>query len=137
MDCKDLCERYQFLLAENKILNAENDELKNRLDLIEQQGVDLNQPPEGSQPLDAVSPNHPEQNPSSILRSDADPSEKIQLFMSLFRGRGDVYAKRWQNRGGRSGYTPVCLNKWKPGQCRKPVVKCSDCSHKSYAVLDE
>ena len=25
--------------------------------------------------------------------------EQIQLFMSLFRGRNDVYAKRWERDG--------------------------------------
>ena len=40
------------------------------------------------------------------------PSEKIDLFRSLFRGREDVYALRWQNqKTGKSGYSPVCRNK--------------------------
>ena len=35
-------------------------------------------------------------------RSSAD--DKIKLFRSLFRGREDVYAKRWQNlKSGNSG----------------------------------
>ena len=55
--------------------------------------------------------------------------------MSLFKGRDDVYARRWENREGRSGYTPVCLNEWKSGICRKPAVKCSECQSKSYAAL--
>ena len=57
--------------------------------------------------------------------------------MSLFKGRDDVYAKRWQSKDGRSGYAPVCLNEWKSGLCRKPEVKCFDCPHKSYDVMDE
>ncbi|MGV8074184.1 MAG: hypothetical protein AB2L11_06485 [Syntrophobacteraceae bacterium] len=31
--------------------------------------------------------------------------------MSLFKGRDDLYAKRWENRvGTRFGYSPACLN---------------------------
>jgi hypothetical protein len=33
--------------------------------------------------------------------------EKISLFRSLFRGRDDVYAKRWQNQAGKAGYSLV------------------------------
>ncbi len=65
------------------------------------------------------------------------PAEKIRLFMSLFKGREDVYAKRWQNREGRTGYAPVCRNEWKSDLCRKPAVKCFDCRHHTYGALDE
>ncbi len=62
---------------------------------------------------------------------------KIELFMSLFKGRCDVYAKRWKNKKGLSGYSPVCLNEWTPGVCNKPRIKCSKCTQKSYSKLDE
>ena len=57
--------------------------------------------------------------------------------MFLFKGRDDLYAKRWESREGKSGYSPVCLNEWKPGLCRKPGVKCGFCAHRSFAALDE
>lgn len=38
---------------------------------------------------------------------DSSESEKIALFRSLFRGRDDVYAYRWESRDGRSGYAPA------------------------------
>jgi hypothetical protein len=56
--------------------------------------------------------------------------------MSLFKGRDDLYAKRWESKEGRSGYAPVCLNEWKHGVCGKPEVKCAFCEHRSYAALD-
>jgi len=35
-------------------------------------------------------------------------SEKLSLFMKLFRGRDDVYAKRWTNaKKDRRGYSPA------------------------------
>ena len=36
----------------------------------------------------------------------------IALFRSLFRGRDDVYARRWQSADGRSGYMPASLKDW-------------------------
>ena len=56
-------------------------------------------------------------------------AEKTRLFRSLFRGREDVYPRRWENlKTGRSGYSPACRNEWAPEICRKPKVKCGDCS---------
>ena len=63
--------------------------------------------------------------------------DKIQLFMSLFRGRNDVYAQRWQNKSDQSGYSPVCDNLWIPGLCYKPKIKCARCQNKKYAPLTE
>jgi hypothetical protein len=41
---------------------------------------------------------------------------KIALFRSLFRGREDVYARRFESRKtGRSGYAPACANEWVRG----------------------
>lgn len=65
----------------------------------------------------------------SITRSSGI-FEKIQLFMSLFSGREDVYAKRWVNHHtGRSGYSPACRNEWVSGICRKPCSKCPSASY--------
>ena len=38
---------------------------------------------------------------------------RIALFRSLFRGREDVYARRWDNDDGRHGYMPAALKDWK------------------------
>lgn len=55
---------------------------------------------------------------------------KIALFRRLFRGREDVYPKRWESAKGASGYSPACGNEWKPGICHKPRVKCGDCDQR-------
>ncbi len=39
--------------------------------------------------------------------------KRIGLFRSLFRGREDVYARRWENPDGRCGYSPAALKDWK------------------------
>lgn len=67
----------------------------------------------------------------------SSPKDKIALFRSLFFGRQDVYALRWERSGGNSGYQPVCLNLWKEGICEKPRGTCSKCSSKLYAHLTD
>jgi len=49
------------------------------------------------------------------------PTEvKIALFRSLFRGREDVYPRRFENREtGKAGYSPACGNGWVQGICEK------------------
>ena len=37
---------------------------------------------------------------------------RIALFRTLFRGREDVYARRWENDDGRHGYMPVVVKDW-------------------------
>lgn len=75
----------------------------------------------------------------SALTNHSTPEEKIALFRSLFRGREDVYPRRFENRKtGKSGYSPACANEWARGVCEKPRIKCSDCPHQHFfAVTDE
>ena len=64
--------------------------------------------------------------------------EKITLFRSLFRGREDVYPRRWENaRTGRVGYAPVCANEWKPKLCGKPALKCGACPNQSFVPVSD
>jgi hypothetical protein len=67
------------------------------------------------------------------------PQTKIVLFRNLFRGREDVYPRRFESRKtGRTGYQPVCANEWVQGICEKPRIKCSDCLRQRFlAVTDE
>jgi hypothetical protein len=51
--------------------------------------------------------------------------DKIRLFRSLFRGREDVYPRRFESRKtGKSGYAPACANEWVKGICEKPRINC-------------
>jgi len=66
--------------------------------------------------------------------SSAD--EKVALFASLFRGRMDVYARRWENqRFGRSGFQPACANEWAAGICDKRRNKCGSCPNREFLPL--
>lgn len=65
-------------------------------------------------------------------------SAKIALFRSLFRGREEVYPKRFESaKTGKAGYSPVCGNEWVRGVCEKPRIKCSDCSHQHWLPVTD
>jgi superfamily II DNA or RNA helicase len=64
--------------------------------------------------------------------------DRIKLFVSLFRGRSDVFPKRWDNaKTGRSGYSPACKNEWARGASDKPRVPCSACTHQAWLPVAE
>jgi len=62
---------------------------------------------------------------------------RVELFASLFRGRNDVFATRWESARtpGRSGWAPRCANEWQPGTCFKPKVKCAECTNRRFVPL--
>ncbi|WP_395745619.1 TOTE conflict system archaeo-eukaryotic primase domain-containing protein [Prosthecobacter sp.] len=65
-------------------------------------------------------------------------SVKIELFRSLFRGRTEVYPRRFESRKtGKSGYQPVCGNEWVRGVCEKPRIKCSECPHQRWLPVTD
>ena len=64
---------------------------------------------------------------------------KIALFRALFRGRDDVYPRRFEShKTGKSGYQPACANEWTRGVCEKPKVKCAACPNRRFlSVTDD
>ncbi len=78
---------------------------------------------------------HDENAPVSRQSSE---SEKIYLFRMLFKGREDVYPRRFESRRtGKSGYQPACRNEWLKGICKKPKVKCSECENREFLPLTD
>ena len=64
--------------------------------------------------------------------------QKVALFMELFRGRTDIYAKRWANtRKGTNGYSPSCANEWVRGVCDKSRVRCGKCPNQAFVPVTE
>jgi len=60
------------------------------------------------------------QDSGQAASSLSTPEEKIALFRSLFRGRDDVYAIRWEGKGGRSGYSPAGVMDWRAIHAASP-----------------
>src|SRR2546428_8025006 len=75
-------------------------------------------------------------NPTVTNNSPA--AAKIKLFRSLFRGREDVYPRRFQSRKtGKAGYAPACANEWIRGVCEKPRIKCKDCPNRRFLQITD
>lgn len=54
----------------------------------------------------------------------------------MFRGREDVYAKRYYSfKTGKSGYVPACKNEWEPDLCDKKAHRCPDCPNRAFVHL--
>jgi superfamily II DNA or RNA helicase len=65
-------------------------------------------------------------------------AEKIALFRRLFRGREEVFPRRWENpKTGKTGYAPVCRNEWVRGVCGKPKVKCGECPNQAFVGVGD
>ncbi len=138
-----LLNKYQALLIENDRLRAEVETLKAQLAALDHPNDLAPRKVEKASPENITGiPNDAltdavRTNPNRRVNQQSRSEAKIDLFMSLFRGRTDVYAKRWQNSKGQSGYSPACLNEWKSGICNKPRIKCYECSNKSFEILND
>ena len=77
--------------------------------------------------------------PIPTITNNSPPAVKIELFRSLFRGREDVYPRRFESRKtGKAGYAPACANEWVRGVCEKPRIKCTDCPNRRFlSITDE
>jgi hypothetical protein len=72
------------------------------------------------------------------INNHSPPEIKVVLFRSLFRGREDVYAKRFESKKtGKSGYQPVCRNEWVKGICEKPRTRCGSCNQRSFEPVTD
>jgi len=84
--------------------------------------------------------------PPLIQINDASPNkEKVELFLSLFVGRKEYFAKYYFNKKTNSGaYTPVCENEWDEHYCNKRTKEhagagkslCAQCRHPDYTPFD-
>jgi hypothetical protein len=99
---EDLSEQLHRALAECARLREENARLKA---LLYSQTDQTSPAPEIVLPTSTIIT--PE-----IISANFTPEAKVALFRSLFRGREDVYALRWEGKNGRSGYSPACVREW-------------------------
>ena len=122
---EDIQEKYNHLLQQNEALRQENEELKL---LLHTHGIEYK-------------PKHVEEkvvaySPITLPSVKLSIEERVAIFHSLFKGREDVFARRWFSKTtGKSGYQPVCINEWRRGVCDKKKFKCADCPNRHFAPL--
>ena len=122
----DLLTRYNKLLRQNEVLHKENEVLKS---LLKIHGIEY----ETRMKEDM---NKPIYSLVSVPTITLSIDERIRLFQSLFKGREDVFARRWFSKTtGKSGYQPVCINEWKQGLCDKKKYRCAICPNRNFAPL--
>jgi superfamily II DNA or RNA helicase len=122
----DLLTRYNKLLRQYEVLHKENEVLKS---LLKIHGVEY----ETRMKEDM---NKLIYSLVSVPTITLSIDERLRLFQSLFKGREDVFARRWFSKTtGKSGYQPVCINEWKQGICDKKKYRCAMCPNRSFAPL--
>ena len=110
---QELLAAYNKLLKENEFLHKEVDRLQT---LLNSKDIPMTQP---------------------IMKQHLSLEEKVSVFRNLFKGREDVFARRWYNKtSGKSGYQPVCRNEWDRQLCDKRKYKCAECPNRLFKPLE-
>ena len=110
---QELLAAYNKLLMENEYLHKEVDRLQSLL---------------SSKSVPSV---------PSTIKQHLSLEEKVDVFRNLFKGREDVFARRWHSRtSGKSGYQLVCRNEWDRQLCDKKKYKCMECPNRSFKALE-
>ena len=109
---QELLAAYNKLLMENEFLHKEVDRLQA---LLNNKDIPLEQ---------------------QTIKQHLSLEEKVDVFRNLFKGREDVFARRWYSRtSGKSGYQPVCRNEWDRQLCDKKKYKCAECPNRLFKPL--
>jgi superfamily II DNA or RNA helicase len=100
-------------IAECEYLRAENARLKHRISEAHDHGPRPERPP---------SSDEERLQPTATVHVGSRPEVKVSLFKDLFRGRDDLYAVRWEGKGGKIGYSPAGEREWaqRPSSGRGP-----------------
>lgn len=124
MHPENLSEKYQQLLQENRSLQDRIAFLEAALNQAgvslsdKAAGVYLESNPKGKPlPVQVSAHSEPEEKPKPAFNKYSPPAEKIRLYMSLFKGREDVFAHKYFNKKqGKMVFGPVRSKSWE----RKP-----------------
>ena len=126
---RDPVENVSLLQKQLNTLQLENQILKNILDrsgISYMQELKHVREPEGIENFDP--------NQGARITHPIEITDKmVNIFLTYFWGRPDVYAKRSEKKNGESGYYPQCNNFWTEICPRKhgQKIKCRDCSYRS------
>ncbi len=128
---RDLDEINRLLIeAERELakLNTRRAELRKQITELQQEKASILHIQE--------TPSQPTGLPSVTNQSSQEA--KIAIFRGLFRGREDVYPKRFESlKTGKTGYQPVCRNEWVAGICEKPKIRCFNCMHREFLPITD
>jgi len=72
---------------------------------------------------------------SAKISTPFSKEQKVELFRSLFRGREDVYAVRWETSKGATGYSPAHSHKNDGKPCRRSRKECEKLGERLYFPL--
>lgn len=124
---KAIDEKIKSAEKELAVIEAKRAELKKRIANLESRKFSL-----------AGAQVHTAQILDVKVTNESSEEEKIALFRSLFRGREDLFARRFESaKSGKSGYQPSCRNEWKHGLCLKPQIKCADCDKRDFVPVTD
>ncbi len=101
--------RYTNRLNSEDLLQSALSECSRLRELLARHGI----------PAEEAAPATPEVAVAAV-NNQSPPEVKLSLFRSLFRGREDVYATRWEGKAGRSGYSPASVRDWKAVLSSRP-----------------
>ena len=76
----------------------------------------------------------------NVITMKSSPAEKINLMRGMFSGRQDVFAKRYERKDGKGGYSVVCTNEWVRGvcgKCAKVRHDCSTCPSRAFTPISD
>ena len=128
----ELEQKLQKALVECEKLRSENADLKAKLRLeVNPQIADDNPSPISAKTGASSSSERAETEKfrPATVHNHSSSETKIALFRSLFLGREDIYALRWESNKEKAGYAPACGNEWDRVLCKKPQIKCSECTN--------
>ena len=118
MTFQELQAKYEEALSRVNELERENARLKR---VLREHGITVDEDLEVPFPLHA---------PKRVLSVE----ERVELFQSLFKGREDVFARRWQGKE-KAGYQPACDNEWNRQLCDKKKYRCTECPNHQFLPL--
>ncbi len=101
MTYDELYKKYQDLLKENEELRKENKLYQQQYGaILDMSDIAISDPNDNISTNKRDIHNDINKNTNSV-NINSSPEDKIKLFMSLFSGRKDVYAHRWESKAGK------------------------------------
>jgi hypothetical protein len=123
----DLIKRIEEIEAELLKIDIRQSQLRNELSQLRHQSFIKTSSSQQSLGLEQTN-----------INNQSSQDEKIYLFRFLFKGREDIFSRRFENsKTGKSGYALVCRNEWIPGICHKPKITCRECESRAFVPISD